>query len=115
MWAQKRCAPGSHLLGPKAFITACSQGASAEILRERAAVARGGLTRAAALDAVGHGHDGEGHAEGGLAALLTLECGKPLPEAAGEVAYARSFLEWFAEEGKRHYGDLIPPPRAGVP
>ena len=47
-----------------------------------------------------------------LAALLTLECGKPLEEAKGEIAYAMSFLEWFAEEGKRHYGDVIPPPRA---
>lgn len=47
-----------------------------------------------------------------LAALLTLECGKPFEEAKGEIAYSMSFLDWFAEEGKRHYGDVIPPIRA---
>jgi succinate-semialdehyde dehydrogenase/glutarate-semialdehyde dehydrogenase len=43
-----------------------------------------------------------------LAKLMTLEQGKPLAEARGEVAYAGAFLEWFAEEGKRIYGDTIP-------
>ena len=43
-----------------------------------------------------------------LAQLLTAEQGKPLSESRGEVAYAASFLEWFAEEGKRAYGDVIP-------
>ncbi|THF67001.1 NADP-dependent succinate-semialdehyde dehydrogenase [Pseudothauera nasutitermitis] len=43
-----------------------------------------------------------------LALLMTLEQGKPLAEARGEVAYAASFIEWFAEEGKRIYGDVIP-------
>ena len=43
-----------------------------------------------------------------LAGLLTSEQGKPLPEAQGEVVYAAGFLEWFAEEGKRTYGDIIP-------
>lgn len=43
-----------------------------------------------------------------LAHLITIECGKPLFEARGEVAYAASFIEWFAEEGKRVYGDVIP-------
>ncbi|BDH47179.1 NAD-dependent succinate-semialdehyde dehydrogenase [Salmonella enterica subsp. enterica serovar Choleraesuis] len=43
-----------------------------------------------------------------LAQLMTLEQGKPLAEAKGEVAYAASFIEWFAEEGKRIYGDTIP-------
>lgn len=43
-----------------------------------------------------------------LAALLTSEQGKPLAEAKGEVAYAASFIEWFAEEGRRVYGDTIP-------
>jgi succinate-semialdehyde dehydrogenase/glutarate-semialdehyde dehydrogenase len=43
-----------------------------------------------------------------LAKLMTLEQGKPLGEARGEVAYAGAFLEWFAEEGKRIYGDTIP-------
>ncbi|MEJ8573147.1 NAD-dependent succinate-semialdehyde dehydrogenase [Microbaculum marinum] len=44
-----------------------------------------------------------------LARLLTLEQGKPIAESRGEVAYAASFFEWFAEEGKRAYGDIIPP------
>lgn len=43
-----------------------------------------------------------------LAMLLTLEQGKPLAEARGEIGYAASFIEWFAEEGKRVYGDTIP-------
>ena len=43
-----------------------------------------------------------------LAALMTAEQGKPMAESMGEVAYAASFLEWFAEEGKRVYGDTIP-------
>ncbi len=45
-----------------------------------------------------------------LARLMTLEQGKPLAEARGEIAYAASFLEWFAEEGKRAYGDTLPSP-----
>jgi len=44
-----------------------------------------------------------------LGLLMTLEQGKPLPEAKGEIAYAASFLEWFAEEGRRAYGEVIPP------
>jgi succinate-semialdehyde dehydrogenase/glutarate-semialdehyde dehydrogenase len=43
-----------------------------------------------------------------LAVLMTAEQGKPLAEAKGEVAYAAAFIEWFAEEGKRLYGDVIP-------
>ena len=43
-----------------------------------------------------------------LARIMTAEQGKPLAEARGEVAYAASFLEWFAEEGKRLYRDVIP-------
>ncbi|WP_298189574.1 NAD-dependent succinate-semialdehyde dehydrogenase [uncultured Pseudomonas sp.] len=43
-----------------------------------------------------------------LAELLTLEQGKPLAEAKGEILYAASFIEWFAEEAKRIYGDTIP-------
>jgi len=45
-----------------------------------------------------------------LGALMTAEQGKPLAEAKGEVLYAASFIEWFAEEGKRVYGDTIPSP-----
>ncbi|MDR2188494.1 MAG: NAD-dependent succinate-semialdehyde dehydrogenase [Azonexus sp.] len=45
-----------------------------------------------------------------LARLITAECGKPLTEAQGEVLYGASFVEWFAEEGKRTYGEHIPSP-----
>lgn len=47
-----------------------------------------------------------------LAELMVLEQGKPLTEAKGEVSYAANFLEWFAEEGKRAYGETIPSPDA---
>ncbi len=47
-----------------------------------------------------------------LARLMTAEQGKPLAEARGEIAYAASFIDWFAEEGKRIYGDTIPSPWA---
>ena len=43
-----------------------------------------------------------------LAQLMTAEQGKPLAEAAGEIAYAASFVEWFAEEARRVYGEIIP-------
>lgn len=43
-----------------------------------------------------------------LARLMTLEQGKPIKEATGEITYANSFIRWFAEEGKRTYGDTIP-------
>ncbi len=45
-----------------------------------------------------------------LAMILTTEQGKPLAEAKGEILYGASFVEWFAEEGKRVYGDVIPAP-----
>jgi len=45
-----------------------------------------------------------------LARILTLEQGKPFVEAKGEIAYGAAFIEWFAEEGKRVYGDTIPAP-----
>jgi len=45
-----------------------------------------------------------------LATIMTLEQGKPLTEARGEVIYGASFIEWFAEEAKRMYGDTIPTP-----
>jgi succinate-semialdehyde dehydrogenase/glutarate-semialdehyde dehydrogenase len=47
-----------------------------------------------------------------LARLMTLEQGKPLAEARGEIAYAASFIEWFAEEARRVYGEVIPSPLA---
>ncbi|PQZ93082.1 MULTISPECIES: NADP-dependent succinate-semialdehyde dehydrogenase [Pseudomonas] len=43
-----------------------------------------------------------------LAHIMTLEQGKPLPEALGEIVFAASYIEWYAEEGKRVYGDIIP-------
>lgn len=46
-----------------------------------------------------------------LALLLTLEQGKPLSEAKNEIVYAASFIEWFAEEAKRTYGEVIPSPQ----
>jgi succinate-semialdehyde dehydrogenase / glutarate-semialdehyde dehydrogenase len=48
-----------------------------------------------------------------LAALLTAEQGKPLAEARGEILYAAGFIEWYAEEAKRAYGEVIPSPAAG--
>jgi len=47
-----------------------------------------------------------------LAQILTAEQGKPLAEASGEIAYGASYIEWFAEEAKRIYGDVIPAPGA---
>ncbi|MBK5073425.1 NAD-dependent succinate-semialdehyde dehydrogenase [Budviciaceae bacterium CWB-B4] len=48
-----------------------------------------------------------------LARLLSLEQGKPLAESRGEILYGASFIEWFAEEGKRTYGETIPSPLPG--
>jgi succinate-semialdehyde dehydrogenase/glutarate-semialdehyde dehydrogenase len=48
-----------------------------------------------------------------LAIIMTMEQGKPLAESRGEIAYAASYIEWFAEEGKRVYGDTIPAPVPG--
>lgn len=47
-----------------------------------------------------------------LAAIMTAEQGKPLAESRGEISYAASFIDWFAEEAKRTYGDVIPSPQA---
>ncbi|WP_421849297.1 NAD-dependent succinate-semialdehyde dehydrogenase [Novosphingobium sp.] len=52
-------------------------------------------------------------AQESLATLLTLEQGKPLAEARGEIAYGSAFIEWFAEEARRTYGDTIPANRPG--
>ena len=43
-----------------------------------------------------------------LALIMTAEMGKPIAESRGEVAYAAAFIDWYAEEGKRAYGDVIP-------
>ena len=47
-----------------------------------------------------------------LARIMTAECGKPLAESLGEIRYGSAFVEWFAEEAKRSYGEWIPPDRA---
>jgi succinate-semialdehyde dehydrogenase/glutarate-semialdehyde dehydrogenase len=47
-----------------------------------------------------------------LAIIMTLEQGKVLAESRGEIVYAASFIEWFAEEGKRVYGDVFPLPQS---
>ena len=68
--------------------------------RARSAKERGVLLRRWFELILGHQED--------LARLMTAEQGKPLAEALGEVVYAASFVEWFAEEAKRVYGDVIP-------
>jgi len=72
--------------------------------RARTAAERGAVLRRWGESMLAHQED--------LARLMTAEQGKPLAEARGEIAYAASFLEWFAEEGRRVYGDLIPPHQA---
>lgn len=49
-----------------------------------------------------------------LAEIMTLEQGKPLAEAKGEIAYAASYIEWYAEEAKRNYGETIPGPNSNT-
>jgi succinate-semialdehyde dehydrogenase len=49
-----------------------------------------------------------------LATIITLEQGKPIQEARAEIDYAKSFISWFAEEGKRHYGEVIPSSKKGT-
>ena len=49
-------------------------------------------------------------AQDDLATIMTLEQGKPLAEAKGEIAYAASLVKWYAEEGKRVYGETVPSP-----
>lgn len=68
--------------------------------REKTAAERAGVLRRWYELMLEHKHD--------LAAIMTLEQGKPLAESLGEVAYGASFIEWFAEEAKRVYGDTIP-------
>lgn len=70
--------------------------------RELTAQARARLLQAWCALILEHGED--------IAQLMTAEQGKPLAESRGEVKYAASFIEWFAEEAKRTYGDTIPAP-----
>jgi succinate-semialdehyde dehydrogenase / glutarate-semialdehyde dehydrogenase len=71
----------------------------------RTALERSGLLRALAARMMAE--------QERLAGLCTAECGKPLAESRTEVAYAASFLDWFAEEGRRAYGEVIPSHDAG--
>ena len=68
--------------------------------REKTAAERAGVLRRWYELMLEHKHD--------LATIMTLEQGKPFAESLGEVAYGASFIEWFAEEAKRVYGDTIP-------
>lgn len=72
--------------------------------RVRTAKERGAILRAWRDLIVAHTDD--------LALLMTLEQGKPLAEARGEVAYGAAYVEWFAEEAKRIYGETVPSPQA---
>lgn len=74
--------------------------------RTKTATARAGILRKWYELILEHADD--------LGLLLTLEQGKPVPEARGEIRYGATFIEWFAEEGKRAYGDVIPPHMPGM-
>ena len=73
--------------------------------RGKLAAERAGLLRAWHAEIMQHQEE--------IALIMTAEQGKPLAEARGEVAYAASFLMWFAEEARRVYGDIIPSPWPG--
>lgn len=47
-----------------------------------------------------------------IAEIMTAESGKPIAESLGEIAYGNSFVEWFAEEARRIYGEIVPSPQA---
>lgn len=47
-----------------------------------------------------------------IAEILTAESGKPITESLGEITYGNSFVEWFAEEARRIYGEIVPSPNA---
>jgi succinate-semialdehyde dehydrogenase/glutarate-semialdehyde dehydrogenase len=68
--------------------------------RAKSALQRAGILRAWYELMIAHQED--------LAVIMTAEQGKPLAESRAEISYAASFLQWFAEEGRRVYGDLIP-------
>lgn len=72
--------------------------------QKQTAAARGGMLKAWFAEVMASVQD--------LADIITAESGKPLGEARGEVVYAASFLEWYAEEARRAYGEIIPPPQA---
>ena len=71
------------------------------------------ITAAERADIMMRWHDLMMQHQDDLGLIMTLEQGKPLAEAKGEIAYAASFIKWFAEEARRAYGDTIPAPKAG--
>ncbi|SFT85439.1 NAD-dependent succinate-semialdehyde dehydrogenase [Paraburkholderia aspalathi] len=99
-------ATGEHLVNvascPEAVVDEAIATARSAFIRWRAQtpLARGAVLRSWANLLRSNAED--------LAVIMTAEQGKPLPEARGEVAYAASFLDWFAAEGERAYGETIP-------
>lgn len=86
-----------------------ADGTQAAVSAARAALpAWRGLTARARAVILRRWHDLVMERKSDLARLLTAEQGKPLAEAEGEIAYAAAFIEWFAEEARRAYGDVIP-------
>jgi succinate-semialdehyde dehydrogenase/glutarate-semialdehyde dehydrogenase len=92
--------PRMGAAGTRAAIVAAERALAA--WRDRTADDRARLLRRWGELAMAHQED--------LARIMTLEQGKPLAEARGEIAYAASYIEWFAEEARRLYGDVIPSP-----
>ncbi len=105
-------ATGAHLATVKDYsldeVTACIEAASQAMpaWAKRTAKERAGILQRWFALVMKHQEE--------LAHLVTAECGKPLAEARGEVAYGASFIEWFAEEGKRAYGEVIPTHNPGA-
>ncbi len=86
-----------------------ADGAKEAVAKAKAALpAWRGLTAKARSVILRRWYDRVMEAKSDLARLLTAEQGKPLAEAEGEIAYAAAFIEWFAEEARRAYGDVIP-------
>lgn len=79
----------------------------------QAGVAWAALTASARSEIVKQWHALIIQHEASLARTITMESGKPLAESKAEVRYGASFVEWFAEEAKRDYGETIPPTKAG--
>lgn len=77
---------------------------------QRALPAWRSKTAAERANILGRWHDLIMQHQADLARLMTIEQGKPLTDSMGEIAYAASFIQWFAEEGKRAYGEIIPSP-----
>jgi succinate-semialdehyde dehydrogenase/glutarate-semialdehyde dehydrogenase len=93
-----------------AEVTDCDRDLAAEAIR-RAAAAQPGWAALTGKERAGHlrrWHDLIVANADDLARLLTAEMGKPLAEAKAEILYGASYIEWFAEEAKRVYGDIIP-------